>query len=96
MYRPREPKYAHAVGVCFRKMGCYEDAIRLFARTMELEPDDFGPAFQMVECMMLLGQRDRALQTLETIAETAGAGGQAAAQERAQALKDIIVDGAKP
>jgi tetratricopeptide (TPR) repeat protein len=93
LYRPTEPMYAQAVGVCFRKMGRYEDAIRGFARAMQMRPNDFGPAFMIVECMMLLGKREEARDVLQIIAGAAGQDGQVKAVERATAMMQLV-DGA--
>jgi Flp pilus assembly protein TadD len=90
LYRPKDPKYAHAVAISFRRMGNYEEAIRMFARTMELRPDDYGPAFQLIECMLLLGRRDEAKGLLDTIVGAAQHDGQTATVERAAALLELI------
>lgn len=90
IYRPQEPKYAHALAICFRKLGRYEDAIREFARTMEMRPDDFGPVFPLIECLMLLNRRDQALELLNTVATVARARNQVAPLERALALLELL------
>jgi tetratricopeptide (TPR) repeat protein len=95
MYRPHEPMYAHAVAVCFRKLGRYKEAIPLFARTMELRPDDYGPAFQLIECLMLLKEHDKALGLLEIIAGVARDEGKTETLERAVALTELIQAGMK-
>jgi tetratricopeptide (TPR) repeat protein len=95
MYRPDEPKYAHATAICFRKMGRYEDAIPLFARTMELAPDDSGPAFQLIECLMLLKHHEKARGLLQLIAGVARDEGKTETLERALALTQLIEAGTK-
>jgi hypothetical protein len=57
---------------------------------MELRPDDYGPAFQLIECMLLLGRRDEAKGLLDTIVGAAQHDGQTATVERAAALLELI------
>ena len=95
IYRPQEPKFAHALAICFRKLGRYEDAIREFARTMELRPNDFGPVFPLIECLMLLHRREQALDLLMKVVQVAREGGQAQPLERAQALLELLHAGEK-
>jgi type III secretion system low calcium response chaperone LcrH/SycD len=90
MYRPRDARYPLAVGVCFRKMGHYEDAIRMFARTMQLDPANHAPAFQVVECLLLLDRREQARQLLASMIEVAGSEGAPATVERAQAMLGFL------
>jgi type III secretion system low calcium response chaperone LcrH/SycD len=92
MYRPQEAKYSHAVGICFRKLGSYEQAIPFFASAMELKPDDFAPAFQLIECLMLLGRREQAMQVLQAVASGGADYAQEAATERARALMSLITE----
>jgi tetratricopeptide (TPR) repeat protein len=86
LYRPQEPKYSHALGVCLRNMGRYEEAVRAFARTMELRPREFGPAFQLIECMLHLGGHQEALLLLDDIAEVADDIGDTASHAQATEL----------
>jgi len=90
MYRPQEPKYTHAVAVCFRELGQYEDAIRMFARTMELSPGDYTPTFNLIQCLLLLNQRDKAVELLQTLATAARDEGQLHTLERATAMLDLV------
>lgn len=92
MYEPQEPKYAHATGMCFRRMGQYEQAIPLFARAMALRPNDYAPAFQLVECMMLLNKRNEAKELLEMIAGASREQGQPQTTMRAKAIMDLITE----
>jgi Flp pilus assembly protein TadD len=93
LYRPKEPKYALATAISFRRMRRYEEAIVLFGQTMALQPHNWGPAFQMVECMMLLGRRAEALNVLATIKHDSEQAGQKDAVERAGALLELIEQG---
>ena len=90
MYCPREPKYTRSVAICFRKMRRYEDAIRYFAKTMELRPDNFEPAFQLVECMLLMGRRDDAVDLLEKFATMATDTGQTSILDQASAMLELL------
>jgi tetratricopeptide (TPR) repeat protein len=89
LYRPQEPKYALAAAISFRRMGRYEEAVAFFARTMKLRPHEYGPAFQMIECMMLQGRRDDSVQMLTNIAASAAELGQKDAAARATALLEL-------
>lgn len=90
LYRPEEPKYARAGAICFRKVGRYEDAIRMFAKTMELRPDDFEPVFPLVECLLLLKRREQALDLLAKVATVARETGQPGPLERALTLIQLL------
>lgn len=90
IYRPREPKYTRAVAICLRKMGQYQEAIRQFARTMELKPDSYEPAFQLIECMLLLGRREAAVELLETMAAMAGDTGQLRVLEQSRTMLELL------
>lgn len=90
MYRPREPKYTRSVAICFRKMGWYGEAIRYFAKTMELNPDNFEPAFQLVECMLLMGRRDDAVDLLEKFASMAADTGRTGILDKASAMLELL------
>ena len=90
MYRPRDPSYSKAMAICCRKMGRYEEAIRFFAQTMELQPDEHGPAFQLIECMVLLGLRENACDLLHMMSELAREQGLTDTLERAEALLEFL------
>jgi type III secretion system low calcium response chaperone LcrH/SycD len=90
MYCPQEPKYPHAAGVCFRKLGQYEDAIRMFARAQQLDPDNHDPAFQVVECMLLLGRREAARDLLLSMIEIARRDAREVTLERAEAMLSFL------
>ncbi|RYX93950.1 MAG: tetratricopeptide repeat protein [Comamonadaceae bacterium] len=90
MYRPREPKYTRSVAICFRKMGRYEDAIRYFAKTMELSQDSYEPAFQLVECMLLMGRREEAAGLLGKFCDMAAATGNDAVLAQAGGMLDLL------
>lgn len=102
MYCPNESKYARSVAICFRKMGRYEDAIRYFARTMELRPQNYEPAFQLIECMLLIGRQKEAIDLLEKMAAMAADTGQEKVLERSSAMLTLMsvresgVDAASP
>ncbi|MRD47087.1 hypothetical protein GHT07_07340 [Caenimonas koreensis DSM 17982] len=89
MYRPDEPKFSLASAICFRKTGCFEDAIRMFARTLELQPDNDEPAFEIVECMSLLGLHDNATDLLRQIADVARRENKTHTMERAETLLEF-------
>ncbi|WP_048439659.1 hypothetical protein [Caenimonas sp. SL110] len=89
MYRPDEPKFLLASAICFRKTGCYEEAVQKFAKVMELAPDDDGPAFQMIECMGLMGRQDDAVDLLKSMAAVARRDGKTETLERATALLEL-------
>lgn len=95
MYRPQVPKYAFAVGVCFRKLGKYEDAIRMFGRAQKLEPLNHEPAFQVVECMLLLGHREHAQALLKSMAKVARRNESASTLERVEAILSFLEAPAK-
>lgn len=90
MYRPQEPKYTHAVAVCFRELGQYEDAIRMFARTVELSPGDYTPTFNLIQCLLLLDQREKAIDLLQTVAKAAREEGQHHTLERATVMLELL------
>ncbi|MBC7378383.1 MAG: tetratricopeptide repeat protein [Burkholderiaceae bacterium] len=90
LYRPHEPKYTLAAAVCLRKLGRYEDAIRMFAQTIELRPDDYSPVFPLVECMLQLGLREQAAELLQKVAGAAEDDGQASIQARAEAMLGFL------
>ena len=86
LYRPKDPSYAKAMAICCRKMGRYDEAVRYFAQTMELRPDDYEPAFQMIECMVLMGAREQAGEVLRMISVVARHAGLTDTLERAETL----------
>jgi Flp pilus assembly protein TadD len=90
LYRPHEPKYTTAAAVCLRKLGRHEDAIRMYAQTIELRPDDYGPVFPLVECMLQLGLREQAAELLRKVAAAAEESGEPAIQARADAMLGFI------
>lgn len=69
MFRPHDSRFAQAAGVCYRKLGQYQDALAMFGRALQLEPGNLAPAFQVVDCLLLLGRRDEAQGLLKAMLE---------------------------
>jgi Flp pilus assembly protein TadD len=90
LYRPKDAKFPRAVAVCYRRIGRLEDAIHMFARTLELAPADHWPALQLVECLLQLGRRESAHELLMTIAAVARQRGDETTCDRATGMIELM------
>ncbi len=69
MYRPHQPKYLVALGVCHRRLQQYEMAVRVFSLATSMDPMHYDAALQTAECLLRLQRPDEARQVLKNLVE---------------------------
>ena len=71
MYRPAEPGYMLALGICQKALKHYDRAIQAFSMATTFEPTDPRPALHVAECLLALERPDEAKKLLEAVIEFA-------------------------
>lgn len=92
MYRPHEPKYLTALGVCHRRLGQHEMAVQAFALATSMDPMHYDAALQAAECLLRLRRHDDARQVLRALVDCGSLTEDAAPQAaRAKVLLELAV-----
>ncbi len=91
MYRPAEPGYMLALGICQKALKHYDRAIQAFSMATTFEPTDPRPALHMAECLLALERRDEAATLIEAVIEYARlAGGHDPVLQRAEVVLGLM------
>lgn len=67
IYRPLEPRFLFAYGLCCKNQGLYLDAIPAFTAALGFEPENLKSAGHLVECLVALGKKEESLEILEPL-----------------------------
>ncbi|NIM41997.1 MAG: tetratricopeptide repeat protein [Xanthomonadales bacterium] len=71
VFRPYELRVWQGLALCARELKAYDDAVRALKRYLELAPQAHEFSFAVADCLCLNGQRDQAIDWLESLAATA-------------------------
>jgi thioredoxin-like negative regulator of GroEL len=86
LFRSTEVRVWHGLALCARELKAYDDAVRALRHCIELAPQDHEFAFALADCLCLGGQRESALEWLESLATNAEAQGAQALCQRARGV----------
>jgi tetratricopeptide (TPR) repeat protein len=67
IYRPLEPRFLFAYGLCCKNQGQYSDAVPAFTAAIGIEPTNLKSAGHLVECLVALGKKEESLEILEPL-----------------------------
>lgn len=71
MLRPLNPAYVRALGLAYKRLELYNDAIVTFTRAYVLVPDDLDSILEIAHCLLRIGRVPQALRVLEAVREEA-------------------------
>jgi len=90
MFRPAEPVYWRAAGICCQRLRDYPGAVRAFTHCIGLAPQDTEPGLRLVECLLMDGRPQAALDLLRPIIALARSHADLPALQRADGLLDLM------
>ena len=67
IYRPLEPRFLFAYGLCCKNQSLYLEALQAFTAALGLEPENLKSAGHLVECLVALGKKKESLEILEPL-----------------------------
>ena len=91
IYRPLEPRFLFAYGLCCKNQGLYLDAIPAFTAAIGIEPTNLKSAGHLVECLVALGKKEESLKILEPLIQaTSVDDSYVSLRMRAEAIRDLL------
>jgi type III secretion system low calcium response chaperone LcrH/SycD len=92
LYRPAEPRYQTALGLCHRALKNHARAMQAFSMVSMLEPASPEPGLHIAECLIATGRTDESRNLLQAVVEAAhrGGSGYERVRVRAMALLELL------
>lgn len=69
LHDPNDSRYAFQAGTCLQRLGEYKYAAILFARTLDLIPDEAAAAYRLAECLLAIDKSIEAKALFEMVIE---------------------------
>lgn len=95
MGNPHDRRFAIGMAMSKQMLEQYEDAIGYYANALAMDFDDPLPSYHIAECLMHLGKRNEALQTLTLCLSRARGPEHQAIQQRAMDLQRLLITASK-
>lgn len=69
LHDPTDKRYVFQTGSCLQRLGEYKYAAILFARTLDLKPDETVAAYRLAECLLAIDKFTEAKAIFEKLVE---------------------------
>ncbi len=69
LHDPTDSRYAFQTGSCLQRLGEYKYAAILFARTLDLQPNEAAAAYRLAECLLAIDKSIEAKALFEMAIE---------------------------
>lgn len=69
LHDPTVSRYAFQTGTCLQRLGEYKYAAILFARTLDLQPNEAAAAYRLAECLLAIDKSIEAKALFEMVIE---------------------------
>lgn len=69
LHDPTDSRYAFQTGACLQRLGEYNYAAILFARTLDLQPNEAAATYRLAECLLAIDKSIEAKALFEMVIE---------------------------